>query len=172
MECREFLSNLSEFVDGRLEEAESRTLEQHAATCADCENRLRDYRALEQTLLTVLPEAEPPAARMWASIQAQLPAKTPEPQSLFETLLAFVRGHALALAPMAVAALALVAYLGWSGDSPATVAQVQPAGSGRISTHSSGEQRQLQELDARRWDYIETGFKKYARTVRSRHAMR
>lgn len=172
MECREFLSNLSEFVDGRLDEAESRTLEQHAADCAGCENRLRDYRALNAALPLALSEAEPPTDRMWAAIRSQLPATVPERRGLFDLVLDFVRDHALALVPVSVAAVALVAYLGFGSGMPTTVAQAPAPGAGRTSTHSSGEQRQIQELDARRWDYIETGFKQYARTVRSKHSMR
>ncbi len=82
------------YVDGRLKEGERLEMEKHLSTCAACQLRVNEFRAVN-VLLDELPMIEPSAAfdfRMQARVAAE-PAKqswwawlTPSPRIAFAAL--------------------------------------------------------------------------------------
>jgi len=64
------------YVDGRLKEGERLEMEKHLSTCAVCQLRVNEFRAVN-VLLDEVPMIEPSAAfdvRLWARVAAE-PAK-------------------------------------------------------------------------------------------------
>lgn len=169
MECKEFTAGLGDVIDRRLDASTGQTYLQHAASCPDCGDLLRDHLLLTSAIPQALPDLSPPAERMWARIQAQLPPPAPAPvPGAFESLRAlFLRGLVLAPVP---AFLLLVAVLLWRQPGPLQTAEAKSGATG-TSIHSSPEKRQI-ELNQKRWDYVESGFRSYARSVRTRQPQR
>jgi len=91
MSCGRMENKILGYVDGRLKEGERREMEKHLSTCAACQLRVKEFRAVSG-LLDELPMIEPSAAfdiRMQARVAAE-PAKqswwawfTPSPRIAF-----------------------------------------------------------------------------------------
>ncbi|HKV24118.1 MAG TPA: zf-HC2 domain-containing protein [Candidatus Acidoferrum sp.] len=61
MSCGRMENRIVAYVDGRLKESERLDVEKHLATCAACQLRVKEFRAIT-SLLDELPEIEPSAA--------------------------------------------------------------------------------------------------------------
>ena len=73
MSCSRMENRILPYVDGRLKEGERRDVEKHLATCAACQLRVNEFRAVSG-LLDELPVIEPSAAfdiRMQARVAAE-----------------------------------------------------------------------------------------------------
>lgn len=73
MSCGQMENRILPYVDGRLKEGERRELEKHLATCATCQLRVNEFRAVSG-LLDEMPTIEPSAAfdiRMKALVAAE-----------------------------------------------------------------------------------------------------
>lgn len=70
MSCEDFNAAIGELVDGTLDGADARALEQHLATCAACRALLTDLRRIRQTAATLDRPAPPPA--VWARVSEEL----------------------------------------------------------------------------------------------------
>ena len=73
MSCSRMENRILPYVDGRLKEGERRDVEKHLATCAACQLRVNEFRAVSG-LLDELPVIEPSAAfdiRMHARVAAE-----------------------------------------------------------------------------------------------------
>jgi anti-sigma factor RsiW len=91
MSCGRMENKVLGYVDGRLKEGERLEMEKHLSTCAACQLRVNEFRAVN-VLLDELPMIEPSAAfdiRMQARVAAE-PAKqswwawfTPSPRIAF-----------------------------------------------------------------------------------------
>ncbi len=91
MSCSRMEKKILGYVDGRLKEGERLEMEKHLSTCAACQLRVNEFRAVN-VLLDELPMIEPSAAfdvRMQARVAAE-PAKqswwawfTPSPRVAF-----------------------------------------------------------------------------------------
>src|SRR5271168_2678552 len=91
MSCTKMESRILGFVDGRLKENERLEMEKHLSTCAACQVRVNELRAVSG-LLEELPQIEPSAAfdvRVRARVAAE-PVKqswwawfTPSPRVAF-----------------------------------------------------------------------------------------
>jgi anti-sigma factor RsiW len=91
MNCSRMENKILGYVDGRLKEGERLEMEKHLSTCAACQLRVNEFRAVN-VLLDELPTLEPSAAfdiRMQARVAAE-PAKqswwawfTPSPRIAF-----------------------------------------------------------------------------------------
>lgn len=160
---------MNEYLDGLLADDAETAFIGHLGSCTSCALATRDHGTIGRTLREDFPEVEPPVARIWAAIQAELPeAPTATP---WGRLLDAIRAHGLAFAPVPVAALALALY--WFGPSdPARKSEIASGATGRSTIHSSGDARQLGEVNIKRWDYVESGFHKYARSVQGRRPQR
>src|SRR5437667_11209039 len=76
MSCGRMESKILGYMDGRLKEGERLEMEKHLSTCAVCQLRVNEFRAVH-VLLDELPMIEPSAAfdvRMQARVAAE-PAK-------------------------------------------------------------------------------------------------
>jgi len=76
MSCARMESKILGYVDGRLNESERLQMEKHLATCAPCQLRVNEFRAVT-SLLDELPVIQPSAAfdsRVHARVAAE-PAK-------------------------------------------------------------------------------------------------
>src|ERR1700726_3508356 len=91
MSCGRMEKKIMGYVDGRLKEGERLEMEKHLSTCAVCQLRVNEFRAVD-VLLDEVPMIEPSAAfdvRVWARVAAE-PAKqgwwawfTPSPRVAF-----------------------------------------------------------------------------------------
>jgi len=91
MSCSRMENRILGYVDGRLKESERLEMEKHLLTCAACQLRVNEFRAVS-VLLDELPMIEPSAAfdvRVNARVAAE-PAKqswwawfTPSPRVAF-----------------------------------------------------------------------------------------
>src|SRR5438552_19036004 len=73
MSCSRMENRILPYVDGRLKEGERRDVEKHLATCAACQLRVNEFRAVN-VLLDEMPVIEPSAAfdiRMHARVAAE-----------------------------------------------------------------------------------------------------
>jgi anti-sigma factor RsiW len=76
MSCSRMEKKITGYVDGRLKEGERLEMEKHLSTCAACQLRVNEFRAVN-VLLDELPMIEPSAAfdiRVYARVAAE-PAK-------------------------------------------------------------------------------------------------
>jgi anti-sigma factor RsiW len=76
MSCSRMEKKITGYVDGRLKEGERLEMEKHLSTCAACQLRVNEFRAVN-VLLDELPMVEPSAAfdiRVYARVAAE-PAK-------------------------------------------------------------------------------------------------
>ena len=76
MSCGRMEKKIMGYVDGRLKEGERLEMEKHLSTCAVCQLRVNEFRAVN-VLLDEVPMIEPSAAfdvRVWARVAAE-PAK-------------------------------------------------------------------------------------------------
>ncbi len=108
MSCGRMENKILGYVDGRLKEGERREMEKHLSTCAACQLRVNEFRAVN-VLLDELPMIEPSAAfdiRMQARVAAE-PAK----QSWWAWFMPAPR--------VAFAAAMLVLAMAWLGSRPA-----------------------------------------------------
>ena len=91
MSCTRMENRILAYVDGRLKESERLEMEKHLATCATCQLRVNEFRAVS-SLLDEVPEIQPSPAfdvRVRARVAAE-PAKqgwwvwfTPSPRVAF-----------------------------------------------------------------------------------------
>ena len=73
MSCGRMESKILGYMDGRLKEGERLEMEKHLSTCAVCQLRVNEFRAVH-VLLDELPMIEPSAAfdvRVWARVAAE-----------------------------------------------------------------------------------------------------
>ena len=108
MNCGGMEKKMMGYVDGRLKEGERLEMEKHLGTCAACQLRVNEFRAVN-VLLDELPMIEPSAAfdvRVWARVAAE-PAK----QSWWAWFAPSPR--------VAFAASMLVLAMVWLGSRPA-----------------------------------------------------
>ena len=108
MNCRRMENKIMRYVDGRLKEGERLEMEKHLSTCAACQLRVNEFRAVN-VLLDELPTIEPSAAfdvRLHARVAAE-PAK----QSWWAWFAPSPR--------VAFAASMLVLAMVWLGSRPA-----------------------------------------------------
>ena|SRR5437016_3009643 len=108
MSCSRMEKKIMGYVDGRLKEGERLDMEKHLSTCAVCQLRVNEFRAVH-VLLDELPMIEPSAAfdvRMQARVAAE-PAK----QSWWAWFAPSPR--------VAFAASMLVLAMVWLGSRPA-----------------------------------------------------
>jgi anti-sigma-K factor RskA len=75
-QCASFLENIPAYALGALDVDETSALEAHLRTCDSCTSELAAYRAVGETLLTVLPPQTPPAA-LRQRLQRRLPEARP-----------------------------------------------------------------------------------------------
>lgn len=166
MECKDCVASLSEWVDGRLETAEAAGLESHLTRCASCSLKAREFKALNSVMSQALPQLEPPTARMWAAIQAQLPAREPIHEGFFTRAFKAIMANGLVLAPVPVALLIVAAYWAQPAPKAPVVARQQIGGT---ATSTTPQQRQIRQVvDDKRNESIESGFHSYARKVQQR----
>jgi hypothetical protein len=107
MSCGRMEKKIMGYVDGRLKEGERLEMEKHLSTCAVCQLRVNEFRAVD-VLLDEVPMIEPSAAfdgRVWARVAAE-PAK----QSWWAWLAPSPR--------VAFAASMLVLAMMWLGSRP------------------------------------------------------
>jgi len=98
MSCGRMEKKIMGYVDGRLKEGERLEMEKHLSTCAVCQLRVNEFRAVD-VLLDEVPMIEPSAAfdvRVWARVAAE-PAKqgwwawfTPSPRVAFAASVLFL----------------------------------------------------------------------------------
>jgi anti-sigma factor RsiW len=108
MSCGRMENKILGYVDGRLKEGERLEMEKHLSTCAACQLRVNQFRAVN-VLLDELPTIEPSAAfdiRMQARVAAE-PAK----QSWWAWFMPAPR--------VAFAAAMLALAMAWLGSRPA-----------------------------------------------------
>ncbi|HTF24312.1 MAG TPA: zf-HC2 domain-containing protein [Candidatus Limnocylindria bacterium] len=73
MSCGRMEKKIMGYVDGRLKEGERLEMEKHLSTCAVCQLRVNEFRAVN-VLLDEVPMIEPSAAfdvRVWARVAAE-----------------------------------------------------------------------------------------------------
>src|SRR5204863_9441527 len=73
MGCGRMEKKIMGYVDGRLKECERLEMEKHLSTCALCQLRVNEFRAVD-VLLDEVPMIEPSAAfdvRVWARVAAE-----------------------------------------------------------------------------------------------------
>ncbi len=110
MRCALVRRRLSEWVDGDLDRARSRQLEDHLSGCPDCAKRVRDLRALRQ-LVARLPRLEPPesvANQVFSRVEVETEARRPALVSLYRS---YTAARPFILPSMVPAALMLVTIL-------------------------------------------------------------
>jgi len=71
MTCSEFKMRLDEFLDGELPRTEATTVEEHAASCAACNNELGESRRILEEAAG-LARSVKPAGDLWPGIAARL----------------------------------------------------------------------------------------------------
>jgi len=108
MNCGRMENKILGYVDGRLKEGERLEMEKHLSTCAACQLRVNEFRAVN-VLLDELPMIEPSAAfdiRMQARVAAE-PAKqswwawlTPSPRIAFAASMLLLATVWLGLRPV------------------------------------------------------------------------
>jgi anti-sigma factor RsiW len=74
MNCNDYRDAIAEFVDGGLDAAGQRALEQHVSECVACRALVADLKTIQATAFT-LERHEPPTAA-WQSIRARVAAET------------------------------------------------------------------------------------------------
>ncbi|HUN63027.1 MAG TPA: zf-HC2 domain-containing protein [Candidatus Sulfotelmatobacter sp.] len=79
MSCERMESRILSYIDGRLKESERQDVEKHLASCAACQLRVEEFRAVSG-LLDELPVIEPSAA-FDARVHALVAAEPPRKQS-------------------------------------------------------------------------------------------
>jgi anti-sigma factor RsiW len=105
MNCRQFESNLADYIAGRLPPADAAQMNAHSDACAVCAREEQQERALRVRF--VASPVVPPVTDLWPRVVAQLPERRPR--------FAFPR---LWLAAPALTAAAAVAVLFWSLPRP------------------------------------------------------
>src|SRR5579864_3644933 len=113
MSCNRMESRILPYVDGRLKASEMKEMEAHLKTCAACELRVNEFRALSG-LLDELPRIEPSDA-FYARVRARVAAE-PVKQSWWAV---FAPSPRAALA----ASMLLLATI-WVGSRPAATNSV------------------------------------------------
>ena len=119
MSCEKMESRILSYIDGRLKESERPEVEKHLASCAACQLRVEEFRAVSG-LLDELPIIEPSPA-FDARVRAMVAAE-PVKQSWWSWLTVSPR-VAVAASMLLVAALWLGLYHGpqqplpWNGNS-------------------------------------------------------
>jgi len=119
MSCNRMESRILPYVDGRLKVAEMKEMEAHLKTCAACELRVSEFRAVSG-LLDELPQIEPSGA-FDARVRARVAAE-PVKQSWWSVFAPSPR--------VAFAASMLVLAMVWLGSRPSET--VGPVNSGGV----------------------------------------
>lgn len=85
-EHNHFHDNLAAYALGALDAEEMRTLDEHVASCQECQQELAEYQTISDNLLTALPPQVPPPAlkrRLAAQLnRTEVPARTSRTWSL------------------------------------------------------------------------------------------
>jgi anti-sigma factor RsiW len=115
-------TTLNEFVDGALDPAAAREVEQHLASCAECRRVVDDLREITRTAASLDPRQPP--ARAWSRIERaiRLEAHDAETRAVETTGAArrrFSRGVISALAAAAVLVIAAVVGIRYAAQRPA-----------------------------------------------------
>jgi anti-sigma factor RsiW len=120
MRCEELKHTIAEFVDGSLDAADQRALEQHVAGCAACRALVADLKTIQAAAFT-LDRLEPPASA-WEGLRARV-AQEPAPGR--GRLIAWPQSRGTWVVWLAAAAALLVATL--AGMYPLLTNRSEPA---------------------------------------------
>jgi anti-sigma factor RsiW len=77
MNCRDYETQIGDYVDDTLDETQRASVEAHLSTCASCRALVADFSVIRATSLTL--EAQVPPPDMWKTISAAIEA---EPKTL------------------------------------------------------------------------------------------
>lgn len=110
MECCEFKCKLGTFLDGELSPSERAVVEQHCASCPDCQSELAELRDLADGIADVPTPTTPPL--IWSAISRRLDQQSPNPARTGLRPTTWWR-RPLSLAAM----IAFAVSLGWLGLS-------------------------------------------------------
>ncbi|HOB53170.1 MAG TPA: zf-HC2 domain-containing protein [Acidobacteriota bacterium] len=101
MNCGDFDSKISEYLDGELPAGERDRFDAHVRSCAACRREVNALLEAQRLLVANLPQLEP-APRIWAGVADALSA--PEPHRWWD----FLRSRPWVLAGSAAAFLAVI----------------------------------------------------------------
>jgi len=121
LDCSEVLTNLSAYLDGQLDDDESRAVETHLAQCEECTAELDELWEVNMALGEL--EMEEPPRRLWNMVLARLGLPSGRTANA-RTTLRFVVAHPLRLAG-AVAVVLFIAVAASLGRKMAQ--QTQPS---------------------------------------------
>ena len=124
MSCRDYETQIGDYVDGTMNEAERASFESHLAACASCRAVVADFSVIRSASLSLEPQLPPP--HVWHKVAAAIEAE-PKP------LLGYGGQWRRALAPAAAMGLLVVA-LSW------TAGQLTPVPSQRLARNTTATQ--------------------------------
>lgn len=117
MSCQEYETQIGEYVDGAMDEAQRASLESHLTTCASCRAVVADFTVIRNASLSLEPRVPPP--HVWHKLSAAIEA---EPKPFFGMGGTWWR----AFAPVAAMAV-LIASMSWTAAQLSMAPRSTPA---------------------------------------------
>ncbi len=118
MSCQEYETQIGEYVDGAMDEAQRASFESHLMTCASCRAVVADFTVIRAASLSLEPRVPPP--HVWHKLSAAIEA---EPKPFFG-----IGGTQWWRAFVPVAAMTvLVASLSWTAAQLTSAPRSTPA---------------------------------------------
>src|SRR5690349_10033141 len=116
MSCQEYDTQIGEYVDGVMNEAQRASFESHLTTCASCRAVVADFTVIRAASLSLEPRVPPP--HVWHKLSAAIEAE-PKP---------FFGGGTWwrAFAPVAAMAV-LIASMSWTAAQLSVAPRSAPA---------------------------------------------